>query len=68
MERLMILAGRLAGALGIVLVLAALGARVLGYFWVGGLQTGTLLLGGIGALVVGVFLLLVALTSRSTSR
>ena len=64
MVDLLILAGRLAGVVGILVVVAAVAARALGHFWVGGLQTGTLLVGGIGAVCIGAFLLLVALTVR----
>ena len=66
MDTLTLLIGRLVGSLGIVLVVVAVATRALGHFWLGGLQTGTLLLAGIGATAVGAFLLLVVLTARSS--
>lgn len=68
MDKLTLLIGRLVGGLGIVVVLVAVATRALGHFWLGGLQTGTLLLAGIGATAVGAFLLLVVLTARLPGR
>lgn len=68
MDKLMIPVGRLVGSIGMLVVLLAVAARALGYFWIGGLQTGTILLGGIGAIGIGTFLLLSALTLQVPRR
>ena len=56
--------GQSAGLLGIVLMLIAIGGRLSGRFTLGGFQTGTLLLAGIGAVAVGCFLLLWSMAGR----
>lgn len=58
------LAGRAAGVIGILLCLSAGAARVAGHFWVGPMQSATLLQGGIAALAIGCFLLLWTLVDR----
>jgi hypothetical protein len=68
MDKLMIPVGRLVGSIGMLVVLLAVAARALGHFWIGGLQTGTILLGGIGAIGIGSFLLLFALTLQEPRR
>lgn len=65
MDRLLLLVGRLAGLLGLGLCLIAAVSRLSGNFWVAGFQVGTLLQAGIGALIVGCFLLLWVLCERS---
>jgi len=57
--------GQLIGLLGILLMLVSDFARFAGHFTFGGYQTGTLLLAGIGAVVVGCFLLLWFVADRS---
>lgn len=57
--------GRLAGLVGILLMVIAVVARLMGHFMLGGFATGTLMLAGIGAVGVGCFLLLWALADRS---
>jgi len=52
------------GLLGIVLMAVSVGARLAGRYWVGDFQAGTLLLGGLGAVTVGCFLLLWAMSER----
>ncbi|AKU12832.1 hypothetical protein AzCIB_2939 [Azoarcus sp. CIB] len=66
MDRLLLLAGRLSGLGGLALCVIAGAARVSGNFWILGFQVGTLLQAGIGALVVGCFLLLWVLTGRNS--
>ncbi len=56
--------GQLIGLLGVLLMLVSVAARLGGRFNFGGYQTGTLLIAGIGAVVVGCFLLLWALVGR----
>ena len=53
MESLLLWIGRLAGAAGVLIVLAAVVARAGGSYVVGGLQVGTLLQAGIAAMVLG---------------
>ncbi|MGE5336850.1 MAG: hypothetical protein ACM3PU_03420 [Gemmatimonadota bacterium] len=57
--------GQLIGLLGILLMLVSVAARLGGRFNLGGYQTGTLLIAGIGAVVVGCFLLLWTLVERA---
>ena len=57
--------GRIAGVSGVLLCIVGATARLGGAFWIGGFQTGTLLQGGIAAMVFGCFCLLVVLTHRS---
>jgi len=52
------------GLLGIVLMAVSVAARLAGRYWVGDFQAGTLLLGGLGAVTVGCFLLLWAMSER----
>lgn len=55
---------RLCGALGAVLAVVAVLCRALGLFWLGGLQTGTLLLGGIAAMTLGVLAYVAVIAER----
>lgn len=68
MESTFIWIGRLAGLAGVLMCVAALALRVGGAYFVGGIQIGTLLQGGIAAMVLGCLCYLVALTERSKSR
>jgi hypothetical protein len=54
--------GWAAGLLGMALSAASVVARLVGAYWVGGFQTGTLLLAGIAAMVFGCFCFLAVLT------
>ena len=56
--------GRVAGIGGLGLCLVALVARLLGIFYLGTLQVGTLLQGGIGAIVIACFFLLLVLVAQ----
>lgn len=53
MNALLLWMGRLAGLAGIALCLVSVGARLAGNFWLGGFQAGTILQGGIAAMVFG---------------
>jgi hypothetical protein len=64
MNNLLLRGGQLVGVLGIVLMAVSVGARLAGKFTLGSYASGTLLLGGIGAVVVACFLLLWALAER----
>jgi hypothetical protein len=66
MEMLLLWIGRLAGLVGVVVCLIAIGARLAGMFWIAGLQAGTLLQAGIAAMVLGCLAHLVVLTLRSS--
>ena len=50
MDTLLLRAGQAAGLVGLALLVFAVAARLAGHFVVGGLATGTLMLGGIGAM------------------
>jgi len=65
METVLLWIGRLAGVVGVLACLIAVGMRLTGAFWIGGLQTGTLLLAGAAAMVLGCLAHLVVLTSRT---
>jgi hypothetical protein len=56
--------GWAAGLFGVALSAASVVVRLAGAFWIGGFQTGTLLLGGIAAMVFGCFCFLAVLTQR----
>jgi hypothetical protein len=64
MNALLVRAGQLVGLLGIVLMAVSVAARLAGRYWVWDFQAGTLLLGGAGAVTVGCFLLLWAMSER----
>ena len=54
-----------AGLAGGALCVASLVLRLSGVFWIAGFQVGTLLLGGVAAMVFGCFCFLAVLTRRS---
>lgn len=56
--------GWLSGMAGAIICLASVGLRLAGAYWIGGFQTGTLLLGGIAAMVFGCFCLLAWIVRR----
>jgi hypothetical protein len=64
MDILLVMLGRLAGIAGVVLCLVAGVARVLGHFYLGGFSAAALLQGGMGLVLIGCFLLLLALQPR----
>ena len=64
MNNLLLWLGRLAGVVGLALIVAAVGLRLTGAYWLGGFQVGTMLLGGTAALAAGCFALLLVLASR----
>ncbi|MDP2828622.1 MAG: hypothetical protein Q8O37_08450 [Sulfuricellaceae bacterium] len=57
--------GRIAGVVGVLLCIVGATVRLGGAFWIGGFQVGTLLQGGIAAMVFGCFCLLAVVTHRS---
>ena len=59
MQKNLLLAGNIAGFLGIALCIVAGLARLAGYFYVAGMASETLLQGGTAGVVIGCFLLLV---------
>ena len=60
MENLLVMLGRLAGIAGAVLCVVAGFARILGHFYLGGFSVASLLQAGMGGLLIGCFLLLLA--------
>ena len=64
MNSLLLRGGQLVGAVGVLLMTVAVIVRLGGRYTLSGYETGTLLLGGIGAVVVGCFLLLWTLSER----
>ena len=65
MNAVLLKSGQMVGALGILIMLIAVLARVGGSYTLGGYATATLLLAGIGAVSVGCFLLLWVLVERA---
>jgi hypothetical protein len=65
MESLLLLIGRIAGIVGLIVSGWAAITRVSGAYHTGGFPVGTLLLGGITAMVAACLFLLLALTQRS---
>ena len=59
MQKNLLLAGNIAGFLGILLCVVAGLARLSGHFYVAGMGSGTLLQAGTAGVVIGCFLLLV---------
>jgi len=64
MNSVLLRGGQLAGLIGMLLMVVSVAARLSGRFVLGNVQTGTLMLAGIGALSVGCFLLLWVLAER----
>jgi len=64
MENLFVMLGRLAGFAGVALCLAAGLARILGHFYLAGFSVASLLQAGMGGLLTGCFLLLLATHQR----
>jgi multisubunit Na+/H+ antiporter MnhB subunit len=68
MENLLLNFGRVAGFAGAAVFAVAIVARLLGIYWLGGSQVGTLLQAAIAAMVFGCFSLLTALVGRADSK
>jgi hypothetical protein len=64
LEAIFLTVGRLAGALGVLLTLAAGGARLAGQYWLASYSAGTVLLAGIALMLIGALGFLAALTLR----
>jgi hypothetical protein len=64
MNALLLRSGQAAGLLGMVLMGVSVLARLTGRYSVGDFQTGTLMIAGSGAVTVGCFLLLWAISDR----
>lgn len=64
MGTLLLRGGQLIGLLGIVLMVTSAVARVQGMYELGGYAAGTLMVGSIGAVSVGCFLLLLSIAQR----
>lgn len=64
MDNLLPTAGRVIGALGILLCALAVIWRLLGNFHLGGFEVASLLQGGTSAVVIGCFLLLLGRADR----
>lgn len=64
MNRFVLLGGRFIGLLGILMMATSVVGRLAGNFTLGGFETGTLLLAGIGAVSVGCFLFLWLVVDR----
>ncbi|MBE2259244.1 MAG: hypothetical protein H6942_14920 [Candidatus Accumulibacter sp.] len=60
MDGLLLLLGRAAGVGGVVMCIVAAAMRLLGNYYLGTLQLGTLLQAGIAGVAIGCFLLLLA--------
>lgn len=68
MEKLLLTFGRVAGLAGAAVFVLAIATRLLGVFWLGGFQVGTLFQAAIAAMVFGCFSLLLALVGRIGER
>jgi hypothetical protein len=63
-SNLLILIGRLAGILGVILGAASVAARAMGMFFIGTLQVGTLLQASIASMVLGALAYAAAVAER----
>ena len=57
--------GWVAGLIGVAFCVTSVAARLAGLYWIGGFQTGTLLLAGIATMVFGCLCFLAVLTQRN---
>ena len=64
MDALLLQVGKIAGVLGLLVLVAAVGLRFTGTYHIGGLQIGTLLLAGVAGLAAGSFFLLWGMSVR----
>ncbi len=65
MDAFLLLLGRVAGFAGLLLCVVAVVMRLAGNYYLGSFQLASLLGGGVAALVVGCFLLLLGLTAQA---
>lgn len=65
MDKMLLNIGRAAGLAGAAVFAFAIAARLLGVFWLGGFQVGTLMQAGVAAMVLGCFSLLLVLAGRT---
>lgn len=65
--KLLLWIARLSGAIGALLSVVAVVCRASGLFWLGGMQAGTLLLAGIGAMTLGVLAYVALMAERGSS-
>jgi len=68
MNVLLLWVARLAGIAGVLLCAWAVVNRIKGSYFAAGFQVGTLLQGGMTAILIACFLLLIVLTNRSPRR
>ena len=68
MQELLVWVGRLAGVAGVALCAVAVVTRLVGAYWLGGFQVGTLLQVGVAVMVLGCLGYLAALTERFRAR
>jgi hypothetical protein len=64
MENFLVMLGRIAGIAGAVICLVAGFARILGNFYIAGFSVASLLQAGMGGLLIGCFMLLLAMQNR----
>lgn len=64
MQTTLLWTARLAGLLGILVIVVAVVARILGAYWLAGLQVGTLLQGGMAAALVACLAYMAFLAER----
>lgn len=64
MQTLLIWVGRLAGIVGCLVVVAAVAARLVGLYWLGGLAVGTILQAGMASTLIGCLGYVAALAER----
>lgn len=64
MESILLTVGRWAGTAGVLVTLAAAVGRLVGRYWIGGYQTGTVLLAGMALMLIGCLGFLAVLTSE----
>lgn len=65
LEGLLLLLGRAAGVVGVVICAAAVALRLAGSYWIAGFQLGTLLLAGMSAMVFACLCFLMVLVERA---
>lgn len=65
MEGLLLLVGRIAGVVGVLVCAWAIVSRLVGSYYTAGFQIGTLMLAGMAAMLIACVCLLLVLTGRS---
>lgn len=68
MDKLLLTLAAAAGGVGLLLCVVAVGGRLSGSYWLGGMQVGTLVLAGIAAMVAACLALLAVLVQRAPAR